>query len=170
MGLTSWQYRLTVPVAEQTPSVAFICRKNVASDVPVGYDPQEVPLYESRDVLETEYAAAERAGEPFFAVEAYDEGYAVTYDLLPTGKELAAPATSEVGERLTREIEDIVADERMPTTEVSKSVSASLGHVAFFGRERSARRVAATISTVVLDEANWVEVSPPSDAVGSRRN
>jgi len=140
------------------------------SDVPAGYDPQEVPLYESREVLETEYAAAERAGEPFFAVEAYDEGYAVTYDLLPTGKELAAPAASEVGERLTREIEDIVADERMPTTEVSRSVSASLGHVAFFGREHSARRVAAAISTVVLDEANWVDASPPSDAVGSRRN
>ena len=144
--------------------------KNVVSGVPVGYDPREVPFYESRDVLETEYAAAERAGEPFFAVEAYDEGYAVTYDLLPTGKELAAPATSEVGERLTREIEDIVADERMPTAEVSRSVSASLGHVAFFQREHSARRVAAAISTVVLDEANWVEGSPPSDAVGSRRN
>ena len=137
--------------------------------MPVGYDPQEVPLYETRERLETEYAAAEREGEPFFAVEAYEEGYAVTYDLLPAGKELAPPAASEVGERLTREIEDIVADERTPTAEVSKSVSASLGHVAFFGREHSARRVAATISTVVLDEANWVEASPPSDA-GSRRN
>jgi hypothetical protein len=137
--------------------------------VPVGYDPQEVPLYETRERLETEYAAAEREGEPFFAVEAYEEGYAVTYDLLPAGKELASPAASEVEERLTREIEDIVADERTPTAEVSKSVSASLGHVAFFGREHSARRVAATISTVVLDEANWVEASPPSDA-GSRRN
>jgi len=137
--------------------------------VPVGYDPQEVPLYETREQLEAEYAAAEREGEPFFAVEAYEEGYAVTYDLLPAGKELAQPAASEVGERLTREIEDIVADERMPTAEVSRSVSASLGHVAFFGREHSARRVAAAISTVVLDEANWVEASPPSDA-GSRRN
>ena len=117
----------------------------------------------------TEYAAAEREGEPFFAVEAYEEGYAVTYDLLPAGKELAPPAASEVEERLTREIEDIVADERTPTAEVSKSVSASLGHVAFFGREHSARRVAATISTVVLDQANWVEASPPSDA-RSRRN
>jgi len=144
--------------------------RHVLWDVPVGYDPQEVPLYENRDVLETEYAAAERAGEPFFAVEAYDEGYAVTYDLLPTGKELAPPAASEVGERLTHEIEDIVADERMPTTEVSRSVSASLGHVAFFGREHSARRVAAAISTVVLDEANWVETSGSRDPPGSRRN
>ena len=137
--------------------------------MPVGYDPQEVPLYETRKRLEAAYAAAEREGEPFFAVEAYDEGYAITYDLLPAGKELSPPAASEAGERLTREIEDIVADERMPTAEVSRSVSASLCHVAFFGREHSARRVAATISTVVLDEANWVEASPPSDA-RSRRN
>jgi hypothetical protein len=148
----------------------YIFWRHVLPGVPVGYDPQEVPLYESREVLEAEYAAAERDGEPFFAVEAYEEGYAVTYDLLPTGQELAAPAASEVGERLTREVEDIVADERMPTTEVSKSVSASLGHVAFFGREHSARRVAAAISTVVLNEANWVEASPPQDAVGSRQN
>jgi len=138
--------------------------------VPVGYDPQEVPLYETREVLEAAYASAEREAEPFLAVEAYEEGYAVTYDLLPVGKELAPPAASEVGELLTREIEDIVGDERMPTTEVSRSVSASLGHVAFFGREQSARRVAATISTVVLDEANWVEATPPQNAPGPRRN
>lgn len=136
--------------------------------VPAGYDPQEVPLYENRERLEAEYARAERQGEPFFAVEAYDEGYAVTYDLLPAGKELAAPATSEVGELLTREIEDIVGDERMPTTEVSRSVSASLGHVAFFQREHSARRVAGVVSTIVLDEANWVETSAPPE--GPRRN
>jgi hypothetical protein len=138
--------------------------------VPVGYEPPEVPLYETREVLEAEYAAAERDGEPFFAVEAYEEGYAVTYDLLPVGKELAPPATSEVGELLTREIEDIVGDERMPTTEVSRSVSASLGHIAFFRREHSARRVAATISTVVLDEANWVEATPPQNTPETRRN
>ncbi len=159
------------PAAQyQSETGNYIFRKDVLADVPTGYDPQEVPLYESQDVLESEYAAAERAGEPFFAVEAYEDGYAVTYDLLPAGKELSPPAASEVGERLTREVEDIVADERMPTTEVSRSVSASLGHVAFFGREHSARRVAADISTVVLDETNWVEASQPSDAPGSRRN
>lgn len=138
--------------------------------MPAGYDPDEIPLYEDRATLEAAYAAAEREGRPFVAVEAYDEGYAVTYDLLPTGRELAPPAASEVGERITREIEDIVGDERMPATEVSRSVSASLGHIAFFGRERSARRVAATASAIVLDEANWVEATPPESAQGTRRN
>ncbi len=148
----------------------YIFETPVERDVPVGYDPQDVPLYENRETLEREYDTAERAGKPFFAVEAYDEGYAVTYDLLPAGQELTPPAASEVGELLTREVEDIVGDERMPTTEVSKSVSASLGHVAFFQREHSARRVAAVISTVVLDDANWTEASRPQDAQGSRRN
>jgi hypothetical protein len=135
-----------------------------------GYDPGEVPLYGDQQAVESEYAAAERDGEPFFAVERYEEGYAVTYDLLPTGMELAPPAASEVRERLTREVEDVVGDERLPTTEVSKSVSASLGHVAFFQREATARRVAAVISTIVLDEANWIEATPPESAGGLRRN
>lgn len=138
--------------------------------MPAGYEPRDVPLYEGRGRVETEYARAERAGEPFFAVESYDEGYAVTYDLLPTGKELAPPAASEVGEQLTREVETIVGDESAPTVEVSRSVSASLGHVAFFEREASARRVAATISQIVLDEANWVDATRPQSAEGSRRN
>jgi len=134
-----------------------------------GYEPREVPLYGDRDTVEREYSEAERRGEPFFAVEAYDQGYAVTYDLLPAGRQLAPPTTAEVGERLTREIEDIVGDERLPTTEVSKSVSASLGNVSFFQREESARRVAAVISTLVLDEANWVDAEEPTQT-GTRRN
>ena len=138
--------------------------------MPAGYEPRDVPLYEGRARVEAEYARAERVSEPFFAVESYEEGYAVTYDLLPTGKELAPPAASEVGEQLTREIEGIVGDDRVPTVEVSRSVSASLGHVAFFEREASARRVAATISRIVLDEANWVEATRPQSAEGSRRN
>lgn len=138
--------------------------------MPAGYEPHEVPLYGDRETLEAEYAAAERAGEPFLAVEVYDEGYAVTYDLLPTGKELAPPAASEVRERITREVEDVVADERLPTAEVSRSVSASLGHVAFFQREQTARRVAAVVSRIVLDEANWVDATPPEGARGTRRN
>lgn len=135
-----------------------------------GYDPADVPLYEDRATVEKEYRRAEREGRPFFAVEAYDEGYAVTFDLLPAGKQLSAPVESEVGERLTRELEEIVADESLPTTEVSRSVSASLGHISFFGREESARRVAATLSPLVLDEANWVPAQQPDDAVGTRRN
>jgi hypothetical protein len=138
--------------------------------VPAGYEPQEVPLYEDRATLESEYAAAQRDGEPFFAVETYEEGYAVTYDLLPTGRELSPPAAAEVRERITQEVEAIVGDERMPTTEVSRSVSASLGHIAFFEREGSARRVAAAASSIVLDEANWVEASPPESTQGPRRN
>ena len=134
-----------------------------------GYEPNEVPLYGDRETVEQEYSDAERRGEPFFAVEAYENGYAVTYDLLPAGYQLAPPTTTEVGERLTREVEDIVGDERLPTTEVRKSVSPSLGNVSFFQREESARRVAAVISTLVLDEANWVEADVPNQP-GTRRN
>lgn len=134
-----------------------------------GYEPPEVPLYEDRQTVERKYSDAEREGEPFFAVEAYEEGYAVTYDLLPAGHQLAPTTATEVGERLTRETEDIVGDERLPTTEVSKSVSPSLGNISFFQREESARRVAAVISGLVLDEANWVEAQPPSQT-DTRRN
>jgi hypothetical protein len=144
--------------------------RRVRPHVPAGYEPQDVPLYEDRETVEAKYTEAERAGEPFLAVEGYEEGYAVTFDLLPADKELAPPAASEVGERITREVEEIVGDERMPTTEVSRSVSASLGHIAFFGRERSARRVAAVVSTIVLDEANWVDPARPGQSQGVRRN
>ncbi|MEF8908024.1 MAG: hypothetical protein V5A13_09200 [Haloarculaceae archaeon] len=136
-----------------------------------GYDPAEVPLYEGREGVEEGYAAAQRQGVPFFAVEAYEEGYAVTYDLLPAGRQLAPTAYQEVTERLTHEVEDVVGDESLPTAEVSRSVSASLGNVSFFGREDTARRVAAAISRVVLDEANWVAAEPPERApAGDRRN
>jgi hypothetical protein len=136
-----------------------------------GYDPSEVPLYKGRDGVEEGYAAAQREGVPFFAVEAYEEGYAVTYDLLPAGRQLAPTAHQEVAERLTREVEDVVGDESLPTAEVSRSVSASLGNVSLFGREDTARRVAAAISAVVLDEANWVAAEPPERApAGDRRN
>ena len=134
-----------------------------------GYEPHEVPLYGDRETVEQEYSDAERRGEPFFAIEAYDEGYAITYDLLPAGRQLAPPTTTEVGERLTREVEAIVGDEGLPTAEVSKSVGASLGNISFFQREESARRVAAVISTLVLDEANWVDAEDPNQA-GTRRN
>jgi len=140
-------------------------------DVTQGYDPAEVPLYEGREAVEEGYAAAQRERAPFFAVEAYEEGYAVTYDLLPAGRQLAPTAHREVAERLTREVEAVVGDESLPTAEVSRSVSASLGNVSFFGREDSARRVAAAISDVVLDETNWVEAKPPEGApTGDRRN
>jgi len=135
-----------------------------------GYEPSEVPLYEDRETVERQYRVAEREGEPFFAVEVYEDGYAVTYDLLPAGHQLAPPAASEVDERITREVEDIVGDQSLPTTEVSRSVSASLGNISLFRREDSARRVAAVISSLVLDEANWVAAQPPEQAQGTRKN
>ena len=135
-----------------------------------GYEPGEVPLYEGQAGVEEGYAAAERERRPFFAVEAYEQGHAVTYDLLPAGAQLTAEARTEVNDLLTAEIEAVVADASLPTTEVSRSVNDSLGNVSFFGREDSARRVAAAVSQVVLDEANWTEARPPDTAVGDRRN
>ena len=143
----------------------------VPTSVSTGYDPAEVPLYEGREAVEEGYAVAQRERTPFFAVEGYEEGYAVTYDLLPAGRQLAPTAHREVTERLTREVEAIVGDASLPTGEVSRSVSASLGNVSVFDREESARRVAAAISPVVLDESNWVAAEPPENApAGNRRN
>ncbi|MEF8937028.1 MAG: hypothetical protein V5A32_03655, partial [Halovenus sp.] len=61
--------------------------------------------------------------------------------------------------RLTHQIEQIVGDSSLPTTEVSKSVNDSLGSVSLFDREESARRVARAVAPIVLDEANWVDAS-----------
>lgn len=130
------------------------------------YTPADVPLYEDQAAREEGYRRAQRDGEPFFAVERYEEGYAVTYDLLPAGHELSKPACKELNERLTREVEDLVGDPSVPTTEVSKTVSESLGNVSLFEREQTAREVAAFVSGTVLDEANWVEASPPDPSTG----
>ncbi|SEP09001.1 hypothetical protein SAMN05216388_103224 [Halorientalis persicus] len=140
-------------------------------DVSEGYAPEEVPLYRDLDTRDEQYERAQDSAEPFFAVEQYEEGYAVTYDLLPAGFQLAEPARQELDERLTRAVEGIVGDADRPTTEVSRTVGDSLGNVSFFGREDSAREVAAVISTIVLDENNWVTGQPP-DATGPdpRRN
>lgn len=140
--------------------------------MPVGFEPSEIPCYEDTDERDAAYERAEREGTPFLAVERYDEGYAVTYDLLPAGWELSKPARKELDERLTRELEDLVGDESVPTSEVSKSVGDSLGSISLFERERTARRVAAVAARIALDESNWVEASPPEDAAGAgfRRN
>jgi len=135
-----------------------------------GYDPAEVPLYEGREAVEEGYAAAQRERVPFFAVEAYEEGYAVTYDLLPTGHQLAPAAHQEVTERLTDEVEAIVGDDSLPPAEVGRSLSPSLGNLSVFEREESARRVAAAVSDVVLDRANWVEADPPDSTPSDRLN
>jgi hypothetical protein len=130
------------------------------------YTPADVPLYEDQGARDEGYRRAEREGVPFFAVEGYEGGYAVTYDLLPAGRELSKPACKELDERLTREVEAVVADPSVPTGEVSKTVSESLGSVSLFEREETARELAAFISETVLDEANWVEASPPDPPSG----
>lgn len=138
----------------------------------VGYEPSEVPVCEDEGVRDEAYRRAEREGEPFFAVERYDDGYAVTYDLLPAGQELSRPARKELDERLTREVESLVDDPAVPTAEVATTVGESLGTVSLFEREQTARKVAALVSRTVLDEANWVEASPPDppSEVDFRRN
>lgn len=133
------------------------------------YAPSDVPLCRDRASVEERYAAAERDGEPFFAVERYDEGYAVTYDLLPAGYQLTTPARRELDERLTRAVEDVVGDDALPTSEVSRSVGDSLGSVSLFEREETAREVAAVVSRIVLDRHNWVEATPPDGASPSNR-
>lgn len=140
--------------------------------MPEGYEPSDVPCYEDAAARDAAYERAEREGTPFFAVERYDDGYAVTYDLLPAGRELSRPARKELNERLTRELEDLVGDAAVPTREASKSVGASLGSVSLFERERTARRVAAVASRIALDESNWVEAAPPERSTGAefRRN
>jgi len=136
----------------------------------VGYDPSDVPVYEDTAARDEAYHRAERESTPFLAVERYEGGYAVTYDLLPAGHELSRPTRKELNERLTKKVEAVVGDAG-PTTEVSKTVGESLGSVSLFAREETAREVAALVSRFVLDESNWVEASPPdSGGVDPRRN
>ena len=134
------------------------------------HDPAEIPLYEGRAAVEEMYARAQREETPFFGIERYEEGYAITYDLLPAGHELAAPVHREVEVRLTNEIEAVVGDDSLPTVEVSKSLSESLGNVSFFEREESARRVAGVVADLVIAEENWVEATPPESAPNFRQN
>ncbi|MFB6151118.1 MAG: hypothetical protein ABEJ40_04865 [Haloarculaceae archaeon] len=121
----------------------------------------EVPVYENRASRDEAYYAAKGSGEPFLAVERYEEGYAVTYDLLTAGCELTEPAQAEIDERTRRAVEDVVADDAAPTTEVGRSLGPSLGQISLFREEATARRVAATVAETVLDESNWAEATPP---------
>jgi hypothetical protein len=116
-----------------------------------------IPVFDGKAAVEAGYAQAQQEGVPFFGVEEYEEGYAVTYDLLPAEGELAPTARKEIQTRLTAEIEAIVGDEDLATVEVSKSVNDSLGNVSMLETEASARRVARAIAPIVLDTANWAE-------------
>ncbi|NLV08657.1 hypothetical protein GOC74_01725 [Halomicrobium mukohataei] len=122
-----------------------------------------MPLYEDQQARDDAYYEAEAESTPFFAVERYEEGYAITYDLLPAGYELSEPMRKELNERVTRKVEDVVGDEALATVEVSRSIGASLGNVSFFQQEATARDVAAVISRLVLAEENWVEADEPAD-------
>jgi hypothetical protein len=129
-----------------------------------GYTPSDVPLFEDDDARDAAYRRAEQESTPFFGVERYEAGYAVTYDLLPAARALSKPARKELNERLTREVEDVVGDPSLPTAEVSTTVGEELGTVSLFEREETAREVAALVSRTVLNEANWVAASPPTGA------
>lgn len=124
-------------------------------------DQPQIPVYDGREAVEVGYAAAEREGVPFFGIERYEEGFAVTYDLLPAGQQLVPTARKEVAVRLTNELEAIVADEELATTEASKSVNDSLGNISLLESEAGARRVAAAIAPIVLDDANWETAEQP---------
>ena len=78
---------------------------------------------------------------------------------MPAGRKLTATAHDELQRTLTTELEAIVGDSDLATTEVSQSVNDSLGNVSFLATEESARRVAATIAPVVLDRDNWLDAS-----------
>ncbi|MEA5387274.1 hypothetical protein VB779_09550 [Haloarculaceae archaeon H-GB11] len=71
---------------------------------------------------------------------------------------------------MTSEVEAVVADDSLPTVEVSKSISPSLGQIAHFEREDTARQVAATLSQTVLDEDNWVDAEQPTNPGAFRQN
>lgn len=131
--------------------------------MPEGYAPSDVPLYEDRSSRDDAYYAAEAEERPFFAIEQYEEGYAITYDLLPAGQELSEPMRKELNEQVTRRVEGVVGDESLATVEVSRSIGASLGNISFFQREATARDIASVVSRLALDETNWVEASGPGD-------
>lgn len=118
-------------------------------------DEFKIPVFSGKAAVEAGYAQAQQSGVPFFGIEEYEEGYAVTYDLLPADEELAPTARKEVETRLTAAVEDIVGDDGLATVEVSKSVNDSLGNVSMLESEASARRVAQAIAPIVLDTANW---------------
>ena len=118
-------------------------------------DEFKIPVFSGKAAVEAGYAQAQQNDVPFFGIEEYEEGYAVTYDLLPADEELAPTARKEVQTRLTAAVEEIVGDDSLATVEVSKSVNDSLGNVSMLESEASARRIAQAIAPIVLDTANW---------------
>lgn len=118
-------------------------------------------MYEDQAARDKHYRQAETDSRPYLAVERYEQGYAVTYDLLPAGAELSQPMAKELNERVVRAVESVVGDRERATAEVSQSISASLGNVGVFESERAAREVAVVVAQLALDEDNWVEAGDP---------
>lgn len=118
-----------------------------------------IPLYEGQQAIERAYYQAENEDRPYLAVERYESGYGLTFDLLPAGKELTPTAQMEVQTRVTHEVEALVGDDAVPVVEVSQSVNDSLGSISLFDREESAKRVARAIAPIVLDSANWTDAT-----------
>lgn len=127
-------------------------------------DPQDVPVYEDADVRDLHYYRAEANGEPYLAVERYEEGYAVTFDLLPAGAQLAAPARTDLRDELVAAVEGIVGDDASPETELSHNLGPSMGSVATFEEVATAKSVAVRLAGIVLEEANWEPHQSPADA------
>ena len=129
-------------------------------------------MYEDQAARDEHYRKAEADSRPYLAVERYEQGYAVTYDLLPAGAELSQPIAKELNERVVRAVESVVGDRDRATAEVSQSVSASLGNVGVFESERAAREVAVVVAQLALDEDNWVDAGGPGgpDDDALRRN
>ena len=126
-------------------------------------DPEDVPVYTDPDVRDLRYHEAQAEGVPYLAVERYEQGYAVTFDLMPAGVQLTDGARSEIMDLIRTEVERIVADTDAPETEVSHNLGPALGSIAAFEQEATARAVAAALGGVVLDESNWEPHRPPED-------
>lgn len=132
--------------------------------------PDEIPVYEDTEGRDRQYREAQAAGEPYFAVERGPEGaYAVTFDLLPAGAQLDPAARDTLRERLVADVEALVADESDPTSEVSHSLSPSLGSVSGFDGVTAARDVAATMATVVLNREHWEANTEDHDSAADPR-
>jgi hypothetical protein len=133
-------------------------------------EPDEIPVYEDPDVRDLHYHRAESAGEPYLAVERVAEGSAVTFDLLPAGVQLTPPARESVRERFVAQVEAVVGDAESPETEISHTLGAALGSAAAFEDAGTARRVAAALGEIVLEESNWERHVPPDSGADPRTN
>lgn len=138
--------------------------------MPEAPDPDEIPVYDDPAARDGAYERAEAAAVPYLAVERVAAGYAVTFDLLPAGAQLSAPARQGVRDRLHAEVETVVGDAEAPETELTHNLGPALGSVAAFEDTTRAQAVAAALAEVVLAEANWEAHEPPDGGVDPMTN